>query len=163
MIGNRKGDFMDIYRFVLSPWFWLVLTVIFSLLELACAFNLITIWFAISSFLMIFISGFTEMLDKPIRFRLHLGIFLGLSVILFIFTRPVAIRKLKIGKEKTNVSSLIEQEAIVTKKITKFERGEIKLQGKYWTAITENGEEINQGNNCIVIKFDGVKAVVRKV
>jgi membrane protein implicated in regulation of membrane protease activity len=92
-----------------------------------------------------------------------LGIFLGFSVILFIFTRPVAIKKLKIGKEKTNVDSLIEQEAIVTKKITKFERGEIKLQGKYWTAITENNEEINEGNNCIVFKFDGVKAVVRKV
>jgi membrane protein implicated in regulation of membrane protease activity len=163
VIEIRKGDFMDIYRFVLSPWFWLALTVIFSLLELACAFNLITIWFAISSFLMIFISGFTEMLDKSIRFRLHLGIFLGLSVILFIFTRPVAIRKLKIGKEKTNVNSLIEQEAIVTKKITKFERGEIKLQGKYWTAISENSEEIDEGNNCIIIKFDGVKAVVRKV
>jgi membrane protein implicated in regulation of membrane protease activity len=132
-------------------------------LELACAFNLITIWFAISSFLMIFISGFTEMLDRPIRFRLHLGIFLGLSVILFIFTRPVAIKKLRIGKEKTNVDSLIEQEAIVTKKITKFERGEIKLQGKYWTAITENGGEIDEGDNCIVVKFDGVKAVVRRV
>jgi regulator of protease activity HflC (stomatin/prohibitin superfamily) len=42
---------------------------------------------------MIFISGFTEMLDKPIRFKLHLGIFLVLSILLFIFTRPVAIRK----------------------------------------------------------------------
>ncbi|MDR0582912.1 MAG: NfeD family protein [Treponema sp.] len=155
---------MDIYEFFFTPWFWLVLTVGFSLLELACAFNLITIWFALSSFLMIFISGFTEMLDNPIRFRLHLGIFLGLSAVLFIFTRPIAIKKLKIGKEKTNVDSLVEQEAIITKKITKFERGEIKLQGKYWTAISENNnEELNEGVNCIVVKFDGVKAVVRKV
>lgn len=153
---------MDIYRLVLSPWFWLALTVIFSLLELACAFNLTTIWFAISSFLMIFISGFTEMLDKPIRFRLHLGIFLCLSVILFIFTRPIAVKKLKIGKEKTNVDSLVEQEAVVTKKITKFERGEIKSQGKYWTAIPEKDEEINEGDACFIVKFDGIKAVVRK-
>jgi hypothetical protein len=67
VIEARKGYFMDIYRFVLSPWFWLTLTVIFSLLELACAFNLITIWFAISSFLMIFISGFTEMFGQTYK------------------------------------------------------------------------------------------------
>jgi membrane protein implicated in regulation of membrane protease activity len=154
---------MDIYAFFFTPWFWLVLTVIFSLLELACAFNLITIWFAASSFIMIFISGLTEILDKPIRFRLHLGLFLGLSTLLFIFTRPIAIKKLKIGKEKTNIDSLIEKEAIVTKKISKFERGEIKLEGKLWTAITENGEEINEGDNCIVTKFEGVKAIVQKI
>jgi membrane protein implicated in regulation of membrane protease activity len=153
---------MDIYQFFFTPWFWVAVTVIFSLLELACAFNLITIWFALSSFLMIFVSGITEMLDKHIRFRLHLGIFIGLSVLLFIFTRPIAIKKLRIGTQKTNVDSLIEQEALVTKKMTKFERGEIKLQGKYWTAIAENNEELNEGDNCIVVKFEGVKAIVRK-
>lgn len=154
---------MDIYRFVLSPWFWVALTVFFSVVELACAFNLITIWFAASSFLMVFISGFTEMLDKPIRLRLHLGIFLGLSVLLFVFTRPIAVKKLKIGREKTNADSYIGQEALVTKKITKFDRGEIKLEGKYWTAITENGgEEIAEGDSCVVVRFDGVKAVVQR-
>ena len=154
---------MDIYRFVFSPWFWLTLTVIFSLLELVSSFNLITIWFAISSFLMIFITGFTEMLDMPIRFRLHLGLFLGFSVLLFITTRPVAIKKLKIGKERTNVDSLLEQEGIVTKKITRLNSGEIKLKGNYWTAIAENNEDLNEGENCIVIRFEGVKAIVRKI
>ena len=153
---------MDIYRFLFTPWFWLALTVIFSILELACAFNLITIWFALSSFLMIFITGFTEMMDAPIRLKLHIGIFLGLSVVFFIFTRPIAVKKLKIGKEKTNIDSLIEQEALVTKKITKYENGEIKLKGKYWTAISEHGEEFNEGDNCLVTKFEGVKAVIRR-
>ena len=154
---------MDIYEFFFTPWFWLSLTVVFSLLELACSFNLITIWFAISSFLLVFISGVTEILDNPIRFKLHLGIFLGLALLLFVFTRPIAIKKLKIGKEKTNIDSLIEQQAIVTKEIRKFDKGEIKLQGKYWTAISENNEEMNEGDTCIVMKFDGVKAVVRKL
>jgi len=153
---------MDIYALVFTPWFWLGLTVFFALLELACAFNLITIWFAISAFFMIFISGFTEMLNSPIRFKLHIGIFIAIAVVLFIFTRPIAIKKLKIGKQKTNVDELLDKEAIVTKKIEKFERGEIKLQGKYWTALSENGESINDGENCIVIRFEGVKAIVRK-
>lgn len=153
---------MDIYEFFFTPWFWLALTVVFSLLELACAFNLITIWFALSSFLMVFISGFTEMLDKPVRFRLHLGIFIGLSVLMFIFTRPVAVKKLKIGRQRTNADSLIGQEALVTKKIAKFERGEVKIQGRYWTAVTGDNGELNEGDSCTVVGFEGVKAVVRK-
>jgi membrane protein implicated in regulation of membrane protease activity len=46
--------------------------------------------------------------------------------------------------------------------VTRFETGEIKLKGKYWTAITENGEEVNAGDNCTVIRFEGVKAIIRK-
>ena len=154
---------MDIYRFLLIPWFWLILAVVFALLELASSFNLITIWFAISSFAMVFITGLTEMFEAPIRFRLHLGIFLGLSVLLLIFTRPIAVKKLKIGKEKTNVDSLLDTEGIVTKKMTKFDRGEIKVQGKYWSAISENNDEIEEGADVKIIRFEGVKAVVRKV
>ena len=66
---------MDIYSFILTPWFWFALAVIFTLIELASSFNLVTIWFAISALLMIFVSGLTELLDEPIRFRLQLGIF----------------------------------------------------------------------------------------
>jgi len=153
---------MNFYSLVITPWFWLGLTVLFVLMELACSFNLITIWFALSSFLMIFITGFTEALDMPLRFRLQLGIFIGLSLVFFIFTRPVAVKKLKIGKTKTNVDSMLEQAGIVTKKITKYERGEIKIQGKFWSAVTESGEELNEGDECIVIRIEGVKAVVRK-
>jgi len=151
---------MNIYGFLLTPWFWFALTVIFVLIELACSFNLITIWFAISSFLMVFISGLTELFEAPIRFRLHLGIFLLIAVILLIFTRPVAVKKLKIGKEKTNVDSLLGKEAIVTKKIVRFASGEIKLEGKYWTAVSDNNEEIEEGQVIKILRFEGVKAIV---
>jgi len=111
---------------------------------------------------MVFISGITEMLHSPIRFRLHLGIFLGIAILLLIFTRPIAVKKLKIGKEKTNIDSLLGQEAIVTRKITKFDRGEIKVQGKYWTAISENNEDIAEGECIKIIRFEGVKAIVSR-
>jgi membrane protein implicated in regulation of membrane protease activity len=97
---------MDIYEFILTPWFWLVLMVIFTVIELACSFNLVTIWFALSSLAMVFISGLTELLEKPIRFRLYVGIFLLLSILLLVFTRPIAVKKLKVGKVKTNVDDI---------------------------------------------------------
>lgn len=153
---------MDIYGFFFSPWFWFALTVLFIVLELASAINLVTIWFAISSLLMIFISGLTKSLETSLRLRVDVGIFIGIAVILFIFTRPIAVKKLKIGKQKTNIDSLVNREAMVTKKISKFERGEIKLDGKIWTAITKDGEDCNEGETCVVTGFEGVKAVVKK-
>jgi membrane protein implicated in regulation of membrane protease activity len=153
---------MDIYKFILSPWFWLALTVLLTLIELACSFNLVTIWFAFASLAMIFISGITELLDAPIRFRLHIGIFIFLSVVLLIFTRPIAIKKFNVGKNKTNVGDLIGRDALVTKKIAKFEKGEAKIRGQIWTAISENDEEIEENTECIIVKIEGVKLVVKK-
>jgi membrane protein implicated in regulation of membrane protease activity len=152
---------MDIYRFIFSPWFWLALTVVFTLIELVSTFNLITIWFAISSLLMIFISGLTELLDSPIRFRLHIGLFLLISIALLVFTRPIAIKKLKVGKVKTNVDALVNEDALVTKKITQFGKGEVKVKGQVWTAISENNAEIEEGVICSVVRIEGVKVIVR--
>jgi membrane protein implicated in regulation of membrane protease activity len=153
---------MDIYQFMLTPWFWLVLFVVFSFIEFLCAFNLVTIWFAISALLMIFVSGLTELLSLPIRFRLHIGLFLIIAIVLLVFTRPIAIKKLKVGKVKTNVNDLVGREAIVTKKIGKYEKGEIKIQGQIWTAITENNDEIEGGTECTVMRIEGVKAIVQR-
>jgi membrane protein implicated in regulation of membrane protease activity len=153
---------MDIYRFIFSPWFWLVLTGIFTLIELTCSFNLVTIWFALASLVMIFISGLTELLDSPIRFRLHIGLFLFLSVVLLIFTRPIAIKKFKVGKNKTNVDDLIGRDVLVTKGISKYEKGEAKIKGQIWTAISENDDEIKENTECTIVRIEGVKLVVKR-
>lgn len=153
---------MDIYGFVLTPWFWLVLMAVLTLIELACSFNLVTIWFAASAFIMIFVSGLTELLDAPIRFRLHLGIFLGLAILLLVFTRPIAVKKLKVGKVKTNVDDLIGRDALVVKGISKYGKGEVKVKGQIWTAISDTDEEIAENTECVIIRIEGVKAIVRK-
>jgi membrane protein implicated in regulation of membrane protease activity len=162
IIIGKTGEYMDIYKFILSPWFWLALTIVFTLIELASSFNLITIWFAFASLVMIFVSGFTELLDAPIRFRLHIGIFLFLSIVLLVFTRPIAIKKFKVGKNKTNVDDLIGRDVLITKKITKYEKGEAKIKGQIWTAISENGEEIEENIECIIARIEGVKLVVKR-
>ena len=153
---------MDIYMFIFSPWFWLCLAVFFTLIEVACAFNLVTAWFAISALVMVFVSGLTEPLPDYIRFRLDTGIFLAIAVVLLFFTRPVAVKKLRVGREKTNVNDIVGRDAVVTKDILPFERGEIKINGQIWTAISENNGKIEAGAECTIVKIEGVKAVVRK-
>jgi membrane protein implicated in regulation of membrane protease activity len=153
---------MDIYAFILSPWFWLALTVLFTLIEVVCAFNLITIWFAISALIMVLVSGLTGLLPETARFKLHLAIFLVISIILLVLTRPLAVKKLRLGREKTNVDAIAGKNAVVTKNIRGFEKGEIKIKGQIWAAVCEDNGEMDSGEECEAVRIEGVTVVVRR-
>ncbi len=136
-----------------TPWFWFALVILFTLIEVF-TLGLTTVWFAIGALVLVFLS-FTG-----IPFVYQVFIFMFISSALLVFTRPLAVKKLRLGKEKTNVDSVIGRKAIVIKKITEFDRGEIKTDGKIWTARTESGGELGEGQECIVVRIEGVTAVV---
>ena len=102
-------DFLNTY----DIWIWLSLMVVFVVIE-ACTMFLTTIWAAIAALPLIFVA------ITPLEFQWQLLIFVLLTLILVLVTRPIAVKKLKIGKYKTNVESLSGQEFLVLKKISKF-------------------------------------------
>jgi len=137
-----------------SYWIWVALTVIFAVVE-AFTLGLTTIWFALAAFVMVFLS----FLPIPLVFQII--IFLAISAVLLFYTRPIAIKKFKIGREKTNVDSLVGKHAIVTRQIGEFDRGEVKLHGQIWTARSEDDSVIAEGTKCEVVRIEGVQAIVR--
>lgn len=137
------------------PWFWLSMVIIFTVIEVFTA-GLTTIWFAIGSVPMIFLSYL------PIPFLYQVLLMLVISIVLLIFTRPFAVKKLNANKEKTNVEALIGKSALVTKKITKFEKGEVKIDGKIWTAKSVSDEDLEEGTECLLQNIEGVTAIVSK-
>jgi len=139
-----------------SHWIWVGLTVIFAVIE-AFTLGLTTIWFALAALVMIFFS----FLPIPLVFQII--IFLVISAVLLFFTRPIALKKFKMGREKTNVDSLVGKHAIVTKKIGEFDRGEVKLHGQIWTARTDDESVVDEGTKCEVVRIEGVHAIVRKL
>ena len=142
----------------LSPhWIWLGLTIIFAIIE-AITLGLTTIWFALGALITIFLSFL------PIPFEIQILIFLTISAVLLFFTRPLAIKKFKMGREKTNVDSLIGKNALVIKKITEFDIGEVKLNGQIWSARLEEGSSvpIDEGAKCEVVCIEGVQLIVRQ-
>ena len=158
MIFFQKGTIMIfMMNFILQnmPWFWLGMAIIFTLIEVFTA-GLTTIWFAIGSIPMIFLSFL------PIPFLYQVLIMLVISIVLLIFTRPFFVKKLNANKEKTNVDALIGKTALVTKKITKFEKGEVKIDGKIWTAKSVSDEDLEEGTECLLQSIEGVTAIVSK-
>lgn len=138
------------------PWLWVGVTIICIVAE-TLTLSLTTIWFAISAFLMVFVA-FT-----PIPFVVQLFIFVILSFVLLIFTRPVLLKKFNKKKIATNYERVIGQIAVVTKKITPIDKGSIKINGMEWTASVKEDVTLEEGSKCVIEEIAGVTAYVKTI
>jgi len=146
---------IDILRANL-PWVWVAVTILCIVIE-TLTLSLTTIWFGISAFVMVFLAL------TPIPFVVQLFIFVVVSMLLLIFTRPVLKKKFSQKKIATNYERIIGQIALVTKKITPIDKGTIKINGMEWTASVSENIVLEEGTNCVIEKIEGVTAYVKNV
>ena len=132
---------------------WLILFVILIILEL-CTINLTTIWFAFGALLAYVTSLF---FDNVI---IQTTVFLVVSVATLIFTRPIVKKYLLKKPSRTNADMLIGKVGIVTKEIVKDNVGEVKIDGKYWSA--KSNKKIKEGRKVEILYIEGVKLIVEK-
>lgn len=136
-----------------ANWMWLVLLVVFMIVETATV-SLTTIWFAVGA-LVAFLLG---LLGVSVGWQA--AVFLIVSVLLVLFTRPIAIRYLKIGHTRTNVDSMIGQQGVVIKAMSEHQTGQIKVNGQVWTALPADGQPIGENMEVTVQSVEGVKLMV---
>lgn len=132
---------------------WLIIVILLTFLEVI-TINLVSIWFIASGLVSLFLSFFTD------SFLIQFAVFVILGLILMLITRPFFIKKMVKTDVKTNLDRVIGMEGIVTEEITKLKTGEVKVDGKRWSAISD--QKIEVGTTIIVESIDGVKLVVRK-
>lgn len=133
--------------------FWLILVIVLTIIEVATV-NLLTIWFVISGIVALILSFFIE--DVAIVST----IFAVLGIILLITTRPILKKYLPTQRERTNIDRVIGMKGLVTEEIKKNVIGEVKVDGKKWSAISN--KKIEVGEEVIVDAIEGVKLIVRK-
>ena len=92
---------------------------------------------------------------------IQISTFLISSVILIFTTRKFV--NLFLKHDKPNyVNSYIGSVGKVTVDIVPLDnKGQVKIGGETWTAISENGETIEKGTEVIITNITGVKAVVK--
>ncbi|MDR3242524.1 MAG: NfeD family protein [Clostridiales Family XIII bacterium] len=139
------------------PFFWIILAVFLAVIE-ALSMGLTTIWFVIGAL----VSAVTALLGgNPI---VQIVIFLAVSIVILYFTRPIALRKLRVGSEKSNLDQMAGKIGLVTEAIIPFESGQVKVGGQIWTAAAFRIEDkISAGSEVRVIKIEGVKLIVEPV
>ncbi|MBN2897774.1 MAG: NfeD family protein [Clostridia bacterium] len=136
------------------PMLWAALIVGFAVIE-GMTLGLTSIWFAIGSIFALI----AAMLKLP--FLAQVIVFLLSSVVMLIYTKPIVQKQLKVGATKTNVEELIGMKGFVVKRISEHEPGQVKVKGQIWTAISEDGREIEVEQEIIVILVEGVKLIVK--
>ena len=130
-------------------WIWVGIFVVLVVIEAATQ-GLTTIWGAASALIMVFIS------QTGMSIGWQILLFLVMTLGFVVTTRPVLIKKLKVGNNRTNVDTMIGEQVIVTKAVSTFEKGEARSKnGVIWAVTGTDGTEIGEGSVCTVQSVEG--------
>lgn len=132
---------------------WFAIFVLAAIIE-ASTMDLSSIWFSVGALAALVASlfGANELVQSIV--------FIVISTALLVGLRPIFKKYIKRNDTKTNVDRLIGKTAVCVKPIPSGERGEVRIDGKIWTAIAE--EAIAKDEKVVVLGIEGVKLVVRK-
>lgn len=135
---------------------WFVVIILAAVIEMN-TMDLSSIWFSAGAlFAFIF-----SLLDAG--WIIQVIIFLVVSVSLLVLVRPVVKKYLKTNVISTNSDRLVGKVAICTKEIRQGERGEVKIDGKFWLAVTSGEDNIDVDEKVEVLAIEGVKLIVDRI
>jgi membrane-bound serine protease (ClpP class) len=82
-----------------------------------------------------------------------------LTVLFFAWIVTYGIRA-QFGEHRAGLESLIGKEARVMETVDS-EGGRVSVAGEFWNAVTRDGDVIEEGEHCEIVKFEGLKIVVK--
>ena len=141
----------------MSPIYWIVIFIVLLVIEIA-TLGLPTIWFAAGA-LVAFLAG---ILGAGIV--VQIALFLVVSVVLLVLTRPIALKYFNNRRQSTNVESMIGRQGVVLEEIDTIKsQGLVEVDGETWSARTDEPEgRIPKDTVVSVEGIQGVKLIVKK-
>lgn len=144
---------MEVYQI------WLIVAIVLVILEIATA-GFGVICFAIGAAFSALAAG----LGAGVTWQIV--IFAIVSLLAFIFLRPVVIRFLerKSKDVKTNADALVGRKGIVSERIDAAQHtGRVAIDGDDWKAVSEDGSVIEQGQTVEIVKLDSIIVTVKPI
>lgn len=136
--------------------FWLIVFVVLLIIEIA-TMGLTTIWFA-GGALVAFLASYIGF-----GIVVQVLVFLIVSILLLVLTRPLAVKYFNKDRQRTNAESLIGQKAIVKEEINTLQAtGRVEVNGMEWSAKTEEPDMIAADTVVTIKGIQGVKLIVEK-
>ena len=135
-------------------WIWLGLVVTLTLIEVLTT-NLVTIWYIASALVSLILAFFVD------SYLVQFSVFVILGTILLFTTRNYLVKLVLNKNEKTNLDRVIGMIGVVTEEITSKKSGEVKVDGKRWTAIAD--KKIKVDSTVRVLEIESVKLKVEEV
>lgn len=148
---------MAIFADMSMTMFWLIVLVALVVIELL-TMGLTTIWFAGGAL----VATVAAVFGTPLVVQIIL--FLVVSGILIIFTRPLAVKYFNKDRVRTNAESLVGRQAIVISEIDNLQGiGQVNVGGMEWSARTRiDGVRLPVGTVTTILGINGVKLIVEE-
>lgn len=135
--------------------FWAATIILFGVAEAVTA-QLVSIWFLIGAIAALIAAFFGANLI------IQIIVFIAVSILALVITRPLVKKYINPKKEHTNADRVIGQVGIVAEDIDNIRAtGQVKADGKIWTARATDNSIIPSGCEVIIEKIDGVKLIVK--
>ena len=135
---------------------WLIIAVVLGVIE-ASTSTLVTIWFALAALIVAGIAIFVE------NIWVLFAIFIIISAVLVVITRPLTKRFLNKKTVATNADRIILAKGIVTEQIDPIQNtGQVRVLGQIWSAKAVDGEPIEVDAIVMIKALEGVKVVVER-
>jgi len=135
---------------------WTIVLVAAILIE-AITVDLVSIWFGVGA-LGALICNFLDF-----ALWIQITIFVILSAICILISRPLAKKYLRGNVIKTNLDRVIGKHCLITERITADQKGECKVMGNLWSATSLNNETIEIGEYAEVVAIEGAHVIVKKI
>lgn len=138
--------------------YWIILFVILAGVE-AATMALTTVWFAGGALAAFFVA------KAGLSVNAQLSVFVLVSFILLIFTRPWALQHVNRHTVRTNADRLVGKQARITEEVNNIlGTGTAVIGGQEWTARTEDENSICPvGATVEICAIQGVKLIVKVV
>lgn len=136
--------------------FWIAAAVVFLIIE-GITVGLTSVWFAVGALA----AMVCAMLGADVW--LQIAVFIVVSGAALYFTRPLVKKYVNGRVQATNADKIIGAECRVTETIDNISgTGAVYVDGKTWTARSENDEIIPEGELVTTVRIEGVKVIVNK-
>jgi membrane protein implicated in regulation of membrane protease activity len=143
-------EFINEYLMIII---WAVVLVGTILIEFETS-DLVTIWFSVGAIGALIAAG----LDVNIFGQV--AIFIVVSIILLILTRPLTKRFMDKEVVKTNADRMVGMHGVVITEIPFDGKGEIKVSSQIWTAFSGRKDAIPVGTRVVILDIVGNKLLV---
>jgi len=134
---------------------WGAVFVITVIAEFA-SLQLVSIWFSVGS-----VAAFAAAFFK-LSFTVQLGIFVAVSVVLMVATRPL-LKKLRVKRTPPmNADRDIGDTAVIIEEVNPARgTGRARSNGIDWIAVSEDGSVIPKETVVLITAIEGAKLIVR--
>lgn len=136
-------------------WAWLAVMALAVFVEMS-TMALVSVWCAAGALTAVFAAYF----NAPLAAQLLL--FIGVSIVTAAVVRPLAKKYADPYKVPTNADRLVGMEGRVTETVNNgYPTGAVYVDGKTWTARSEDGTVIPKGELVEIAGMEGIKLIVR--